>query len=107
MIGYPIHGHPGDTDFSGVRLRDVLCNGGKAGRWCYGGFAPDMELLEGFWERYRLVGRCAIDPEHHEGFMGDRYAVEGDSRSCLWCGHKQNKVVTQRVVYDESWVSAE
>ena len=104
LIGYPLHGHPGDTDFAGVRLMATMCQGTKAGKWCYGGIAPDLIEVASVWDKYLKVGRCAIDPEHHEGFMGDRYTTDGDSRTCLWCGHKQRKIVTQRVVYDESWV---
>lgn len=104
MIGYPLHGHPGDTDFSGVRMMDVLCNGGKAVRWCYSNMAPDLDRVEGFWDSYLGVGRCAIDPKHQEHFMGgDRYAMEGDVRTCLWCGHQQRRIITQRDVYGESW----
>lgn len=107
MIGYSLNGHPGDTDFSGARLMDVLCNGGGAGRWCYVGIAPDLEMLEGFWARYLKVGRCAIDPMHREAFQGgDRFHEEGDHRTCLWCGAKQTKVRKPRVVIDESWVAA-
>jgi len=105
MIGHPFNGHPGDTDFSGARLVGALCQGGKATRFCYGGLAPDMELMEGFWDRYLQVGRCAIDPEHDMHFSGgERYSINGDQRECLWCGKKQQKVLTPRTVYDETWV---
>ena len=103
LIGHPVNGYPGDTDFSGIRLMAALCQGGKAGRWCYAGIAPDVELVDGFWDRYLEVGRCAIDPEHQEHFMGDRYSVDGDARTCLWCGHKQRRILTPRTVMDESW----
>lgn len=105
FIGYPMNGHPGDTDFSGARLMQVLCNGTKAGRWCFAGIAPDLEEVEGVWGRYLHVGRCAIDPGHHEHFSGgERYRFEGALRTCLWCGATHTRVLTPRTVMDESWV---
>jgi len=105
LIGYPINGYPGDTDFSGVRLMAVLCQGVKADRWCLAGIAPDLELVEGFWDRYLSVGRCAVDPEHQEHFIGgERYRIDADARTCLWCGATQHRVLTPRTVMDESWV---
>lgn len=104
MIGYPYDAYPGDADFSGMRLMAVLCNGSKADRACYPNIFPDLVLLEGFWDRYLQVGRCVIDPEHHEHFMGgDRYQEGGDQRTCLWCGVVQAKVSTPRTVVDVSW----
>lgn len=105
MLGYPINGHPGDTDFSGIRLTSALCNGRYAGSWCFAGMAPDLTPVVGFWDNYLLVGRCAIDPMHSVYFSGkERYLTEGNKRKCLWCGCCQTKVVTPRTVYDESWV---
>lgn len=103
MIGYPINGYPGDMDFAGVRLMSTLCEGGKAGSWCYVNMVPDLELVEGFWDRYLQVGRCAIDPDHHQHFMGDRYSTKDDVRTCLWCGAQHRRTLVQRVVYDEIW----
>lgn len=105
MIGYPVEGYPGDTDFSGARLIGVLCNGSGERRACFGNLAPDLELVEGFWERYLVVGRCALDPNHLEHFLGgDRFRVTDDSRTCLWCGGTHQRVMTPRTVMDESWV---
>lgn len=107
LIGYPYDAYPGDKDFSGVRLMAALCNGSKADRVCYPNIFPDLVLLEDFWDRYLRVGRCAIDPEHREHFMGgDRFKGNGEHRACLWCGVKQTKVLTPRTVVDESWVTA-
>lgn len=72
--------------FTGCRLMDVLCKGASAetGAYCGDGFqeVPD------FWGRYVANGRCAIDPEHTGWFLDDetRWQVDGDTRSCLWCG---------------------
>lgn len=104
MIGHPFNGHPGDTDFSGARLMQALCIGGKALNWCYSNMAPDLELVEGFWDRYLQVGRCAIDPSHQTHFSGgERFIVNGNVRKCLWCGQQQHQVVTPRTVLDEAW----
>lgn len=100
MIGWPINGYPGDTDFSGVRLMQALCIGSKAIRACYSNMAPDLEPVEGFWDRYLQVGRCAIDPEHQEHFAGtDRFVEKDDTRKCIWCGHQQRQVATPSTVY--------
>lgn len=105
VIGYPINGYEGDTDFSGALLIGVLCNGVNEKRACYAGLALDVELVDNFWEQYLDIGRCAIDPEHKEHFInGERYVIEGDTRTCLWCNAKQKRVLTNRVVIDESWI---
>lgn len=105
MIGYPMDGYPGDKDFSGARVIAVLCNGSGERRACFASLAPDLEVVEGFWDRYLAVGRCAIDPDHREHFMdGERYRVDGDARTCLWCGVTHKRVLTPRTVMDESWV---
>ncbi|WP_199031425.1 hypothetical protein [Ralstonia sp. ASV6] len=55
---------------------------------CFG--AGTLIRVEGFWDRYLKVGRCAIDPEHQEHFLGgDRYLHNGSSQICLWCGEHQ------------------
>lgn len=100
MIGFSC-----DGDFVGSRLIAVLCNGAKEDRFSYPGRAM---VIEGFWDRYLLVGRCAIDPVHEEHFMGDRYEIQGDERVCRWCGARHQRIVTPRTatVFDESWVDA-
>lgn len=104
MIGCAYDQYEGDTDFSGSLLINVLCNGSKATRYCYPGAAPSLEIVEGFWENYLKVGRCAIDPEHKEHFHGgERYSVIDDVRTCLWCGEQHQKTVTVRTIFDESW----
>ena len=48
--------------------------------------------MDGFWERYQAIGRCAIDPGHTEVFLRDETrwetAADGESRRCRcrWCG---------------------
>lgn len=81
-----------DNWFSGARLWGVL-SGGKSGV-VYAhppGWAQHLVEIEGFWQRYAETGRCAIDPEHSRGFIGDetRWQINGDHRSCLWCGECQ------------------
>lgn len=103
MIGYP--DSPDECGFSGIRLMAALCNGAKAGSFYYIGIATMLEEVKGFWDAYLQVGRCAIDPTHKEGFMADRYKMDGDTRTCLWCGVKHEQVMTPRTVFDESWNS--
>lgn len=104
MIGSAYDQYEGDKDFSGSLLISVLCNGSKAIRYCHVGAMPSLGVVEGFWDRYMKVGRCAIDPEHAQHFHGgERYSEAGDVRTCLWCGEKHQKIVTPRTVLDESW----
>lgn len=106
MIGCPYGQYEGDTDFSGSMLMAVLCNGSKATRYCYVGAMHSLEVVEGFWDSYLKVGRCAIDPEHKEHFHGgERYSVACEVRTCLWCGVQHQKIITMRTVFDESWLS--
>lgn len=75
-------------DFIGVRLIEVLCNGLRARLGVQMLLLNGLVELENFWERYRTVGRCAIDPEHGLHFAGDdnRWSVKADKRTCVWCG---------------------
>src|SRR3546814_7495066 len=85
-----------DGYLTGTRLMTVLCQGAKAETFAYGTLGP-LEAIEGFWEQYKQMGRCVVDPEHKIAFIGDedRWSVEGDSRSCSWCGQVHHKLVTR------------
>lgn len=92
FIGCPYEQYEGDTDFSGSLLISVLCNGSQAKRFCYAGAAPSLVQVEGFWDNYLSIGRCAIDTEHNEHFYSvDRYIGDSLKRTCLWCGWTSNK----------------
>lgn len=106
LIGRPYDAYEGDTDFSGICLIEALCQGAKAGRVCYPGIAGSLEPVEDFWSRYLVVGRCAIDPAHVQPFIGtDRFAMNGDLRTCLWCGAKHQRTLVPRIVHDETWTA--
>ncbi len=98
MLGYEY-----DGDFIGSIAMQVLCNGKKAERYSYPG---STEMITDFWDRYLSVGRCAIDPEHSQHFIGDRYRYTDEVRVCLWCGIQHKKILTPRQiqVQDESWI---
>jgi hypothetical protein len=64
-----------------------------------------LKFLEGFWDSYLKVGRCAIDPSHTEHFRASRFREHESGRICLWCGHHQRKVIKPRVVQETTWVS--
>lgn len=74
-------------DLIGARLIAVLCNGAKEASACWVNLRHLVEVGD-FWPRYVRDGRCAIDTEHTRHFIGDdtRWAVQGDTRDCLWCG---------------------
>jgi len=74
--------------FSGSRLWGVLTGGKSATVFAHvPDWAQHLTEVEGFWHRYSVIGRCAIDPEHTRVFIGDetRWQIDGDRRLCLWC----------------------
>jgi hypothetical protein len=97
-----------DGDFLGTRLMEALCMGKKAKTGCYGHQLNPLTELEGFWDNYLKLGRCAIDPEHEIHFIDDtRWKVEGNTRHCLWC----NKVTQTlekftKTIEETRWVNA-
>lgn len=93
FVGSPYNQYDGDMDFSGERLIAVLCNGTSAKSFCFPGAMKSLEEIEGFWDQYLKVGRCAIDREHRENFSrADRYRQSEGVRECLWCGAKHHAV---------------
>ncbi|WP_156176488.1 hypothetical protein [Pseudomonas veronii] len=87
FLGQPYPVYAGDTDFSGVLLMAVLCNGTSATRVCLAGLSPSLVEVAGFWDRYKTVGRCAIDENHSIGFRDDahRFEVKDGQQICTWC----------------------
>ena len=103
-IGYIHPELKGYSEFLAAKLNGVLCNGSKE-KWGWRNGASMVEV-EGFWQEYETIGRCAIDRDHEIAFVGDetRWQQNGDLRHCQWCGQ-----VTQRlhawteVVAKEAW----
>lgn len=87
FLGQPYADYSGDTDFSGVLLMGVLCNGSSATRVCLGGAAPSLVVVEDFWEQYKQIGRCAIDVSHSIGFRDEaqRFHLVDGQQTCKWC----------------------
>lgn len=87
FLGQPYADYCGDTDFSGVLLMGVLCNGSSATRVCLAGDAPSLIEVENFWDLYKQVGRCAIDVNHSVGFTdhAQRFHQVDGQRTCKWC----------------------
>lgn len=105
FLGKPFDAVGGNPDFCGARMIAVLCDGAREHNWCFSGLMPDLAPVAGFWERYLQVGRCAIDPEHQQYFLGgDRYRVEGRSRTCLWCGAHHERITRSRIIVDDTWI---
>jgi hypothetical protein len=77
--------------FIGSRMLPVLCRGAKATPFSIAIPVDAIEFVPDFWPRYLAVGRCAIDPEHTIGFVGDdtRFVVAGLNRQCNWCGRAE------------------
>lgn len=97
-----------DGGMLGARLYGVLCNGSQEPSACWVNLKGLVEL-DGFWLRYMADGRCAIDTEHARHFVGDdtRWTVDGDARSCLWCG-KARQVLARwtETVERQKWLPA-
>jgi len=107
MIGFLDHDDP--RWFTGARLMAVLCNSREISGAFIASDLGGLTEIADFWDRYTTIGRCVIDPEHREVFVGDknRWQVQGDFRRCLWCGgmtqrRRTELKVTRRVVWD-SW----
>jgi len=101
----------GDVDghwFHGSRLMSILCGVRGAGNACAFPGAPDhwkLKELKNFWPDYLKIGRCAIDPDHHQHFMNSegRYIQKGRHRVCQWCGQKQAMTIKRSVIKHEQW----
>lgn len=89
---------------TGTRLMAALGRGAKAEDAAYP-VGSGVEEVEGFWDNYLRLGRCAIDPAHQDRFQTDRFDERYNSRVCRWCGHAQFKRVVPRIEYDTSWIS--
>jgi hypothetical protein len=99
-------GYMFDGEFIGTRLSRVLVDGAQAEIYSYG--SSGLTELQNFWQQYQAIGRCAIDPEHRMGFIGDdaRWNVHGDHRSCQWCGNATQKLERYTVTEQrQRWVT--
>lgn len=74
----------------GSRLSEILCQGSKAESWAY---QPGMLFKEipNWWDKYMEHGKCFIDPEHCLYLDAARWLVQGNVRTCLWCGNFQQR----------------
>ena len=105
--GRKIIGFLDDQNFlMGAELIQILCRGAKADAWAFpptaGPFVEDV----GFWRRYLENGRCALDPQHGMLFLtGERWNESGDTRTCLWCGHRQHLKTWTESVERRRWVN--
>lgn len=89
--------------FVGSPLRAVLNNGARENknRLAYIGFTQyNMTHMADFWERYLKIGRCAIDEDHTIHFINseNRYSMDGDIRTCNWCGAKHQRTVETKII---------
>lgn len=94
----------GYTEFLAAKLNSVLCNGSKE-KWGWRNSAG-MVKVEGFWQKYEAIGRCAIDQSHEMVFIGDqtRWRQDGNTRHCQWCGQVTQRLHTwTEVVAREAW----
>jgi len=103
-IGY----EPEGGFFTGSRLIEVLCMGKRARSWAFtmSSIGP-LRIVEGFWDEYERIGRCAIDTDHDMGFCGDdRWNVVGKTRHCMWCDEYTQALREWQETVDRSeWVA--
>jgi hypothetical protein len=79
----------------GSRLGTILCDGGRAMVFACApsfGFKP----VQGFWDRYVEIGRCAIDTKHNTSFQNSdgRYLISED-------GYRAHLHVVRRTPHEE------
>ncbi|PTQ64510.1 hypothetical protein C8J45_103360 [Sphingomonas sp. PP-CE-3G-477] len=95
-----------DGWFYGTRLMCVMVDGRKAEVYAHPAVPEGVIEQPDFWAHYGAVGRCAVDQDHTRGFIGDetRWAVDGNTRECLWCGDcRQTLRRWQEVVNRQAW----
>lgn len=93
-------------DFLGCRLAGVLCEGRKERMGWRPNFVSKITECIDFWSEYRQAGRCAIDPDHGEYFVGEesRWYQEGNVRHCLWCGKVTQQLYTwTETIQRQAW----
>ena len=93
-------------NFLSVRLISVLCDSKENWGWRN---RENMTEIEGFWQQYEAIGRCAIDPDHNMFFVGDehRWRQEGDTRYCQWCSRVTQRLHTwTETVERQAWRNA-
>jgi hypothetical protein len=107
-IGYIDPKFKGYSEFLSARLYGVLCNGSKE-KWSWR-TGEGMVEVEGFWQKYEAIGRCAIDQNHEKVFTGDktRWQHNGSTRHCQWCGQVTQRLHTwTEVVTKMAWRNVE
>lgn len=99
-------GMPDNGDLFGSHLSRILTMGAKAETACYTGFALPhraIDITQDFWERYLLLGKCAIDPEHTL-YGSERYDTSNKHRQCRWCGRKEASHIEKQIVSKTVWL---
>ena len=99
-------GYVFDGCFTGTLLGQVLTKGRKAAVYSHPEITPRLREIEDFWQRYVVVGRCAIDTGHSSHFIGGetRWVTIGPrERECTWCGARQVLSRWTESVDREAW----
>ena len=91
-------------EFCGTVIGSILTEGGRAEDYCHMGLtAKNLTKVEGFWEEYLRIGRCALDKDHY--IYGDeRWDETGDTRVCKWCGRVEMRERYTFTEQRERWV---
>lgn len=100
----------GDGYVGGRKLSCIVGQlyGVKSTRFAYSEAQWELrEITDEFWAEYERVGRCVWDSTHSIPMIGDknRYTVNGNVRTCNWCGEKHRLFVKKRMVIErtETW----
>lgn len=82
-----------DGDFViGAKMRAVQVGDNETACWV--GTRKAIEITDWFWSEYLKRGRCLLN-DHDMGLLYDRgrFTVNGETRTCNWCGAVQHRHV--------------
>jgi hypothetical protein len=96
-----------DDFFVGRRLSQVLSFGVRTPPLKLPGAIGSLEEVPDFWANYVDRGLCAVDPMHEAVFEHDRWALDGNTRICRWCGHQQRLEARTKTIVVQEWVDLE
>lgn len=92
-----------ENTFWGLNINSVLCNLTNNLLCFHSNITENLILVEDFWEKYILTGRCAIDINHTTSFLNSEnrwlYFDDGNKKRCTWCNNciktRETYTVTQ------------
>lgn len=62
----------------------------------------EPQEVEGFFEKYKELGTCVLDPQHYS-YPDDHFVYKNNRRTCPRCGVKQKFYKKREVFISEYW----